>query len=86
MPAPGRAVRVNAIAPGLIATPMGAEAYKHSAGKRKLFDAVPLARESTMLEVANLVEFLVSDRASYLSGTDILMDGGLIAALRFPES
>lgn len=79
-------LRILSISPGLIATPMGAEAYKHSAGKRKLFDAVPLARESTMLEVANLVEFLVSDRASYLSGTDILMDGGLIAALRFPDS
>jgi NAD(P)-dependent dehydrogenase (short-subunit alcohol dehydrogenase family) len=81
-----RGLRIFSMSPGLIATPMGAEAYKHSAGKRKLFDAVPVGREATMLEVADLVAFLVSDRASYLSGTDILMDGGLIAALRFPEA
>lgn len=80
-----RGLRILSMSPGLIATPMGAEAYKHSPGKRKLFDAVPLSREATMLEVANLVEFMLSDRASYLSGTDILMDAGLIAALRFPQ-
>lgn len=79
-----RGLRILSMSPGLIATPMGAEAYKHSAGKRRLFDAVPLSRESTMLEVANLAEFMLSERASYLSGTDILMDAGLIAALRFP--
>ncbi len=81
-----KGLRILSMSPGLIATPMGAESYKHSAGKRKLFDATPLGREATMLEVANLVEFLVSDRASYLTGIDILMDGGLIAALRFPEA
>lgn len=34
-----------------------------------------------MLEIANAVEFLSSDRASFISGTDILVDGGLAAAL-----
>jgi NAD(P)-dependent dehydrogenase (short-subunit alcohol dehydrogenase family) len=77
-----RGLRIVSISPGLIATPMGAEAYKHSTMKRSLFDAIPLEREGTMLEIANVVEFLVSDAASFVSGTDILVDGGMIAALR----
>jgi enoyl-[acyl-carrier-protein] reductase (NADH) len=41
----------------------------------------PLRRECTMLEIADVAEFLVSPRASFISGTDILVDGGLAAAL-----
>ena len=36
---------------------------------------------STMQEIANAVEFLVSDRASFISGTDLLVDGGLAGTL-----
>ena len=39
----------------------------------------PLAREGTMIEIADAIEFLVSDRASFISGTDLLVDGGLAA-------
>jgi len=35
-----------------------------------------------MLEIADAIEFLASDRASFISGTDLLVDGGLAAALR----
>ncbi|MCB2077958.1 MAG: SDR family oxidoreductase [Novosphingobium sp.] len=81
-PAWGRkGLRIVSLSPGLIATPMGAEAYRHVPAKRKLFEAVPLGREGTMLEIAGIVEFLVSDRAAYISGTDILADGGLLAGL-----
>jgi len=81
-----RSLRIVSVSPGLIATPMGAESYKHSPLKYRLFDAIPLAREGTMLEIANVVEFLASDKASYISGTDILVDGGLVAALKFPSA
>lgn len=77
-----RGLRIVSLSPGLIASPQGAESYKHSAGKRALFDAVPLSRECSMLEIAGVVDFLVSDQASYITGTDILVDGGLIAAVR----
>lgn len=79
-PAWGRlGLRIISLSPGLIATPMGAEAYKHSPVKQRMFDAIPIAREGTMLEIANVAAFLLSDQASYISGTDILVDGGLIA-------
>jgi NAD(P)-dependent dehydrogenase (short-subunit alcohol dehydrogenase family) len=79
-----RGLRINSLSPGLIATPQGAESYKHSSGKFALFEAVPLGRECSMLEIAGVVTFLLSDQASYISGTDILVDGGLISSLGTP--
>lgn len=77
-----RGLRIVSLSPGLIATPQGAESYKHSAGKMALFEAVPLGRECSMLEIAGVVAFLASDQASYITGVDILVDGGLIAKVR----
>ena len=48
--------------------------------KVKLLEMTPLAREGTMIEIADAIEFLVSDRASFISGIDLLVDGGLAAA------
>jgi NAD(P)-dependent dehydrogenase (short-subunit alcohol dehydrogenase family) len=76
-----RGLRIVSLSPGLIASPQGAESYKHSPGKAALFDAIPLGRESSMLEIAGVVDFLASDGASYITGTDILVDGGLIATV-----
>lgn len=75
-------LRIVSLSPGLIATPQGAEAYKHSAGKMALFNAIPVGRECSMIEIAGVVAFLLSDQASYITGTDILVDGGLIAAMQ----
>ncbi|MEY4721406.1 MAG: hypothetical protein RIQ46_1131 [Pseudomonadota bacterium] len=77
-----RGLRIVSLSPGLIATPQGAESYRHSKGKLALFEAVPLGRECTMIEIAGVVDFLASDQASYITGTDILVDGGLIATVR----
>ena len=83
----GRAgARIVTLSPGLIATPMGALAYEKSAGKRAMFERTPLGREGTMTEIADAVEFLTSDRASFISGTDLLVDGGLCGALGYPAS
>jgi len=81
-----KGLRIVSLSPGLIATPMGAIEFKKSPSKHRLLAAVPLERECTMLEIANVAEFLVSDGASFISGTDILVDGGMIATLGYHPS
>ncbi|MFG2957589.1 SDR family oxidoreductase [Streptomyces sp. NPDC048291] len=76
-----RGARIVSLSPGLIATPMGAIEFEHSPTKRDLLTRTPLGRQGTMLEIADAVEFLASDRASFISGTDLLVDGGLAGTL-----
>lgn len=73
--------RIVSLSPGLIATSQGALEFEKSPGKRAMFERTPLAREGTMLEIADAVEFLTSERASFISGTDLLVDGGLAGTL-----
>jgi NAD(P)-dependent dehydrogenase (short-subunit alcohol dehydrogenase family) len=61
---------------------MGALEFERQPMKYDLLAATPLGREGTMLEIADAVEFLASDRASFITGTDLLVDGGVAAALR----
>jgi NAD(P)-dependent dehydrogenase (short-subunit alcohol dehydrogenase family) len=76
-----RGGRIVSLSPGMIATPQGALEFEKSPNKLKLFAHTPLKREGTMLEIADAIEFLASDRASFITGTDLLVDGGLAAAL-----
>jgi NAD(P)-dependent dehydrogenase (short-subunit alcohol dehydrogenase family) len=73
--------RILSLSPGLIASPQGAREFERSPGKVKLYERTPLQHEGTMLEIADAIEFLASDRASFITGTDLLVDGGLSAAL-----
>jgi 3-oxoacyl-[acyl-carrier protein] reductase len=66
-----RGITVNAVAPGWIDTEMTAEVSKD------LLDAVPARRAGTPEEVANAVRFLVSDKAAYVTGAVLTVDGGL---------
>jgi 3alpha(or 20beta)-hydroxysteroid dehydrogenase len=72
-------IRVNSIHPGQIADTgffqSGGEAFAHAARA-----AIPLHRQGTPRECAELVLFLVSDEASFISGAEIAIDGGYIAA------
>lgn len=79
-----RGIRINSVSPGIIATPMGALEFEKSPGKRALFAQTPLKREGTLTEIADAVDFLVSERAAFISGVDLLVDGGLLAAVRQP--
>lgn len=81
-----RGARIVSLSPGLIATPQGAREFERSPVKRVLYEHTPLRREGTMHEIADAVEFLVSDRASFVSGIDLLVDGGLAAALGRPRA
>ena len=75
-----RGARILSVSPGLINSPQGASGYAFHPEKVQLVEMTPLAREGTMIEIADAVEFLVSDRASFISGIDLLVDGGLAAA------
>jgi NAD(P)-dependent dehydrogenase (short-subunit alcohol dehydrogenase family) len=81
-----RGARIVSLSPGMIATPMGAKEFEHSEGKRQLFALTPLKREGTLHEIADAVEFLASDRASFITGTDLLVDGGLAGATSQDQS
>jgi 3-oxoacyl-[acyl-carrier protein] reductase len=69
-----RGITVNAVAPGIIASPMTEAAFPREAIER----LVPMKRAGQPEEVADLVEFLASDRAGYISGQVISINGGMI--------
>lgn len=72
-----RGARVVTLSPGLIATEMGDLEFKHHPEKHDFMRRMPIARLGSVSEVADAVEFLASDRASYITGTDLLIDGGM---------
>ena len=69
-----RGITVNAIAPGIIASEMSEKAFDRQAIAR----LVPMKRAGTPEEVADLASFLTSDRAAYISGQVISINGGMI--------
>jgi 3-oxoacyl-[acyl-carrier protein] reductase len=73
-------VTVNSIAPGRIDTPRLAEAYVNRSRADDL-ETIPLRRFGRPSEVGEVVCFLASDRASYLTGAVIAVDGGLTRGL-----
>jgi NAD(P)-dependent dehydrogenase (short-subunit alcohol dehydrogenase family) len=77
-----KGARIVSLSPGLIATPMGALEFERQPMKYTLLEQTPLQREGTTIEIADAIAFLASDRASFISGTDLLVDGGIAAALK----
>ena len=71
-----RGVRVNAVAPTYIATPLNAFADKASEMHRRWIDDTPMGRLGEPEEVASVVLFLASDAASLMTGSIVLVDGG----------
>jgi len=72
-------IRVNAIAPGIIDTPMIGSVKKDPKTMEATLGRVPLRRAGKPQEVSNLVLFLASDESSYMTGTAIVVDGGWLA-------
>jgi len=71
-----RGVRVNAVAPTYIRTPLNAFADQESPMFRRWIDSTPMARLGEVEEVASVVAFLASDAASLMTGSIVLADGG----------
>ncbi len=75
-------IRVNNVAPGAIATPINAATLDDPAKVKEVRRIVPLQRFGEPAEVAEVVLFLASDRASYVTGSTYYVDGGYV---RFAE-
>lgn len=70
--------RIISISPGVIKTPMvEREMAKNSEAINNLISMTPVKRIGTASDIVNLIEFLCSDQASFITGTDILIDGGV---------
>lgn len=75
----GRAgIRVNAVGPGAVMTPMNAALADNPMEQRRMERAIPLGRIAAAEEIASVVAFLASDEASYITGQTIFVDGGLM--------
>ena len=72
----GRGVRVNAVAPTYIATPLNAFADRESEMYRRWIDGTPMGRLGAPEEVASVALFLASDASSLMTGSVVLADGG----------
>jgi meso-butanediol dehydrogenase/(S,S)-butanediol dehydrogenase/diacetyl reductase len=76
-------VRVNAVSPGYTATPP-TDAMPEGV-KAAFVERVPMGRAARPEEIAEVIVFLASDRASYLTGQNIAIDGGLMAHTGWPD-
>lgn len=76
-----RGARIMSISPGMIHTPMGIAAVEDGQA-RVLLEGTPMRRWGTPADIANTVEFVLSDKATFLTGSDILVDGGMGAGIR----
>jgi NAD(P)-dependent dehydrogenase (short-subunit alcohol dehydrogenase family) len=70
-------IRCNAVSPGMIRTGLGEHVYRDERLMRQRIDGIPLGRIGTPEDIAGTVLFLVSDAASYMTGAELVVDGGI---------
>lgn len=70
-------IRANLVAPGAIQTEMNRDLAENKEELEKTLARIPMGRIGRPEEVASIVEFIASDRASYVTGTTFFVDGGM---------
>jgi glucose 1-dehydrogenase len=76
-------IRVVAVAPGAIATPINADVLADPAERRKVEEEIPLGRWGEAADVARAVAWVASDQAAYVVGSTLFVDGGMTLYPRF---
>ena len=78
-----RRARINTISPGIIVTPLAYDEFNaNGAGYQAMTDASAARRVASSDEIADAAAFLLGEHATFINGTDLLIDGGVIASLR----
>ncbi len=78
-----RRARINTISPGIIVTPLAYDEFKAAGdGYQKMIDASAAERCGSADEIADVAAFLLGEHARFITGADLLVDGGVIAAIR----
>ena len=72
-------IRSNCILPGPIETGMQKRWKKNLSAKKKLEKIIPLKRVGKPTDISNTIMFLLSDQSNYITGTEIIIDGGITA-------
>jgi NAD(P)-dependent dehydrogenase (short-subunit alcohol dehydrogenase family) len=72
-----RGGRILSLSPGISDTPMGNEEIGNNPVMLKMIEACPMGRPGTPEDIANAMDFLTSPAASYMTGSDVLVDGGM---------
>lgn len=77
-----RGARIVSLSPGIVDTGMGRQEYAAQPLMKTMVERTPLGRMGDAAEIAAVAAFLVSDAASFITGTDLLVDGGSTEAMR----
>ena len=77
-----KGARINSISPGIIVTPLAIDEFNGPRGDfyKNMFAKCPAGRPGTADEVANVAELLMSDKGTFITGADFLIDGGATAS------
>ncbi len=77
-----KGARINSISPGIVVTPLAIDEFNGPRGDfyKNMFVKCPAGRPGTADEIANVAEFLMSDKAAFITGADFLIDGGATAS------
>ena len=74
-------INVNTVSPGLIRTPLTKTVYENNQIAKDRAALVPLGRIGKGEDIANVISFLLSPEANYMTGQNILVDGGFVDSL-----
>ena len=75
----GENIRVNSVHPGFVTTPMTAEGYQSEERRATVMGRIPMGRIGSPEEIARGILYLASDESSYVTGAELVIDGGMTA-------